>query len=143
MVEVLKEQGITSALLSAGGSSIYALGAPPEEKGWKITIRNPRQPSKSVAEVALKDESMSTSGTAEKFFVAGGKTYSHIFDPRTGYPAQGMLSVSVIAPRTIDSEAWTKPIFIQGRSWSRQHSPRNFRIFLCEDRLEMACAWLQ
>ncbi len=57
---------------------------------------------------------MSTSGNYEKFFYAEGKMYSHIMDPRTGYPAQGMLSTSVIAPRTLDSEAWTKPYYILG-----------------------------
>ena len=64
---------------------------------------------------------MSTSGSYEKFFRAEGKIYSHIMDPRTGYPAQGMLSVSVVAPRTIDSEAWAKPFFINGRQWAAKH----------------------
>ena len=76
----------------------------------------PRITGEPVAEVFLKNESMSTSGSYEKFFRADGKMYSHIMDPRTGYPAQGMLSVSVIAPSTLDSEAWTKPYFHQ---WPR------------------------
>ena len=96
-----------------------------------------------MAEVFLKDESLSTSGNYEKFFLAGGKMYSHIMDPRTGYPAQGTLSVSVIAPKTLDSEAWTKPYFVLGRSWAGRHRPQGFRIFLCEDRSEQTCAWLQ
>jgi thiamine biosynthesis lipoprotein len=86
---------------------------------------------------------MSTSGSAEKFFVANGQTYSHIMDPRTGFPARGMLSVSVIAPRAIDSEAWTKPIFINGRHWAMQHRPAGIRAFLCEDKPQPSCAWLQ
>jgi thiamine biosynthesis lipoprotein len=86
---------------------------------------------------------MSTSGSYEKFFRAEGKTYSHLMDPRTGYPAQGTASVSVIAPKTLDSEAWTKPFFINGRQWAVQHRPKNFRVFFCEDRTEQACAWLQ
>ena len=86
---------------------------------------------------------MSTSGDYEKFFVAGGKVYSHIMDPRTGYPASGVLSVSVVAPRTIDSEAWTKPFFILGRDWAAKHKPKGLRVFFCEDRSELACAWLQ
>ena len=81
---------------------------------------------------------MSTSGSYEKFFRAEGKIYSHIMDPRTGYPAQGMLSVSVIAPRTLDSEAWTKPYFINGREWAAKHKPKEFRVFLCEDRSEIS-----
>src|SRR5579859_1580452 len=110
MIEVMKQYGIRTALVSASGSSIYGLGAPPGEKGWRVQIRDPKDENKNVAEVYLNDESMSTSGNYEKFFRAEGKIYSHIMDPRTGWPAQGVLAVSVVAPRTLDSEAWTKPL---------------------------------
>lgn len=142
MVEVLKQYDIRSALVSGSGSSIYAMGAPPDQKGWTIHIRDPKDESKTVAEVNLKDESMSTSGNYEKFFRAEGKIYSHIMDPRTGWPAQGVLSVSVIAPRTIDSEAWTKPLFVNGRAWALKHKPQGLRVFMCEDKPEQSCAWL-
>jgi thiamine biosynthesis lipoprotein len=143
VVELLKERGIRSALITAGGSSIYGLGSPPGDPAWKVKIRHPKKPSQTVAELELNNLSMSTSGTSEKFFVSGGKLYSHIFDPRTGYPAEGMLSVSVVAPRTLDSEAWTKPVFINGRVWTRRRLPKQFRAFLCEDKLDTPCAWLQ
>ncbi len=142
VVGILKERGVRSALVSGGGSSIYGLGAPPGEPGWPVKIRHPRKPKESVASLVLHDLSMSTSGTSEKFFVAGGKLYSHVFDPRSGYPAQGVLSVSVTAPRTIDSEAWTKPFFIQGRR-PVPGAPKGLRVFLCEDKAELACAWLR
>lgn len=143
MAAILKARGVKSGIITAGRSSIYAIGAPPSEpRGWRITIPHPKDERKTVQEYFLKNESMSTSGTTEKFFVAGGTTYSHIMDPRTGMPARGMLSVSVIAPRTIDSEAWTKPIFIQGRQWAAQKKPKEFRVFLCEDRTEIACVFL-
>ncbi|MGE5567918.1 MAG: FAD:protein FMN transferase [Rhodospirillales bacterium] len=143
MVEILKENGITSALITAGGSSIYGLGDPNNGKGWEVKIRDPRSPRKTVADVYLKDESLSTSGSYEKFFEAEGKIYSHIMDPRTGYPASGTLAVSVIAPKTLDSEAWTKPYFILGRQWAARHKPKDFRVFICEDKAEQPCAWLQ
>lgn len=144
MLAALKEAGIRRALISAGGSSIYALGAPPEEAGWKVKIRDPLDESKSVAEATLRDESMSTSGNYEKFFRAEGQIYSHIMDPRTGYPAPGMFSVSVIAPRTLDSEAWTKPMFIQGRDWAAKNKPAGFRAYICSGDLRTGprCAWL-
>ena len=156
MVDRLKKQDIHIALVSAGGSSIYCLGAPPEETGWTIQIKNPYNEFEHVAEVKLKDESLSTSGSYEKFFVAEGKTWSHIMDPRTGYPAQGTLSVSVIAPRTLDSEVWAKPYFINGRRWTALHKPGEFRVFFCQaadsgntgpapadvkDK-DQSCAWL-
>jgi thiamine biosynthesis lipoprotein len=143
MAAVLRRDGVTSGLISAGRSSIYAIGAPPSEsRGWHILLPNPRDPRKNVWDLYLKDESMSTSGTTEKFFVAGGKTYSHLMDPRTGIPVQGMLAVSVVAPKTIDSEAWTKPYFVLGRDWAAHHKPKEFRVFLCEDRTEIACVSL-
>ena len=144
MVDVLKQNGITSALVSGGGSSIYAIGAPPQDsRGWVINIKNPRNTSKTAASVYLQNESLSTSGNYEKFFYAEGKLWSHIMDPRTGYPSVGMLSVSVITPKTIDSEAWCKPYYILGRDWTLKHKPKNFRVFMCEDRSDVPCAWLQ
>ena len=72
------------------------MGAPPDEpRGWPITIRTPRSPDEVAATVFLKDSSLSTSGSYEKFFWADGRRYAHIIDPRTGYPAQGTASVSV------------------------------------------------
>jgi len=143
MVEVLEQAGVRIALVSASGSSIYGLGAPPDEpQGWPISIRNPRDPSAVATHVVLKNMSLSTSGSYEKFFWAEGRTYSHIVDPRTGYPAQGTSAVSVLAPRTIDSEAWTKPFFINGRAWASAHKPAGFRVFFCEDRPQATCGWL-
>jgi thiamine biosynthesis lipoprotein len=145
MVEKLKQQGVESAFVSAGSSSLYGLGTPPSEpRGWRVEIRHPKDASRTASELFLKNESMSTSGNYEKFFYAGGRIYSHIMDPRTGYPAEGMLSVSVVAPRTIDSEAWTKPYYIRGREWAAHHRKPGFRVFLCEDKPgSNSCAWLQ
>ena len=144
MIEKLKEHGIRSALVSAGGSSIYGLGAPPSDTaGWTVRIRHPRKWSETVQELQLKDESLSTSGDYEKFFEAGGKIYSHIMDPRTGYPAEGALSVSVVAPNTLTSEAWTKPFFVLGREWAEKNKPKGLRVYFCEDKAEVKCAWLQ
>lgn len=144
MIEILKTHGITSALVTAAGSSIYGLGAPPgEPRGWRTEIRDPRRPSRTIETVYLRNQSLSTSGNYEKFFRAEGRIWSHIMDPRTGYPAAGMLAVSVVASRALDSEAWTKPIFINGRRWAAEHKPNPYRAFLCEDdRTEQACAWL-
>lgn len=163
MADVLRREGVKSALISGGGSSIYCLGAPPDEDGWRIKVEDPRHAGDPdapfAAEVILKDESISTSGSYEKFFVAEGKTWSHIMDPRTGYPAQGTLSVSVISPRTLDSEVWAKPYFIMGRRWTAANKPRDFRVFFCSasdgsstpapatgkelTKADQSCAWLQ
>jgi thiamine biosynthesis lipoprotein len=143
MADILRRDGVTMGLISAGRSSIYAIGAPPSEpRGWHILLPDPHNAHQTAWELYLKDESMSTSGTSEKFFIAGGKTYSHLMDPRTGMPVQGMLEVSVVTPRTLDSEAWAKPYFVLGRDWTTRHKPKEFRVFLCEDRTENACVSL-
>jgi thiamine biosynthesis lipoprotein len=144
MVEILRSKGFTRALVAGSDSSIYGLGAPPDEpRGWEVSIRNPKNSRRSVAQVHLKDMSLSTSGSYEKFFQADGRTYSHLMDPRTGYPAQGTISVSVLAKRTIDSEAWAKPYFVNGRQWTAIHRRPDIRVFLCQDAKDTPCEWVQ
>jgi FAD:protein FMN transferase len=143
MATVLLKNGIDSALVSAGGSSIFGIGAPPGDlRGWYIRIRDPKEENRTVAEVYLKNNSISTSGNYEKFFWANGRLYSHIMDPRTGYPSAGTLSVSVISPRTLDSEIWAKPYYILGAAWAKRHKPRDFRVLMCEDKAGAPCRWL-
>ncbi len=142
MAEILRHHQVRSALISAGGSTLYALGAPPDQPGWKVAIKDPRRPSLSAETVRLKNEGISTSGNYEKFFWADGRIWGHLMDPRTGYPAEGTLAVSVIAPRTVDSEAWAKPYFVLGRAWTEEHKPGNFRVFYCEDKPNASWAWL-
>ncbi len=143
MVEILRKHGVRAALVSAAGSSIYGLGAPPQETGWHIDVKDPRNLGRAAQSVTLRDESLSTSGNYEKSFYSGGKLWSHIMDPRTGYPSRGMLSVSVIAPKTIDSEAWAKPYYILGRSWTAKHKKPGFRVFMCEDKPNASCSWVE
>jgi len=112
---VLRRFGITSALVSAGGSTIYAVGHPPGREGWKLAVRDPGKPAASLRFVVLRDNAVSTSGISDKFVEVGGRRYGHIFDPRTGEPAEGTCQVSVIAPTATDSDALTKPAFILPR----------------------------
>jgi thiamine biosynthesis lipoprotein len=142
MVDVLRSHGFSTALVTASASSIYAMGIPPTEtEGWRIAIPSLKNPRKSTTEISLRDQSISTSGTYEKTFWAEGRLFSHIIDPRTGYPVQGMRMVSVIAPRAIDSEAWTKALLVNGRDWAAAHKPAEFSALYSEmDRAE-ECSW--
>ena len=134
IVEILRQRGFDAALVMASSSSIYGMGAPPgEARGWRVDICDPKRPRQPAAEVFLKNMSLSTSGAFPRALWADGQIFSHIMDPRTGYPAQGMLSVSVVARHAIDSEAWTKPLFILGRSWAEKNRPR-LRAYFCEER---------
>ncbi len=140
-VEALREYGIERALVSSGTSSIYAMGEPPgETDGWALDLRGSGSSSAAATTVKLKDKALSTSGSYEKFFESGGKRYGHILDPRTGQPASGVAGVSVIAPRTIDTEAWSTALLVNGAAWARDHPIPGARVFLCAE--EGACGWL-
>jgi thiamine biosynthesis lipoprotein len=111
-VAVLKAFGVASALVSAGGSTIAALGHPPGQEGWKVAIRDPARPMTALRHVRLRDSAVSTSGASQNFVDAEGKRFGHIIDPRTGEPGQGVCQVTVIAPTAADSDAFTKPAYL-------------------------------
>ena len=78
----------------------------------------------------------------QQSFRAGGRIYGHVLDPRTGRPARGRLA-AVVAPRAIESEAWTKAVLVNGRDWSARHTPPGWRAFLCDDGGPASCGWVQ
>jgi thiamine biosynthesis lipoprotein len=117
VIDLLKEQRIERAFVSAGGSTLYALGAPPSRPGWEVKLRDPlapHDPKKSAATVLLKDQCLSVSGNYEKYFKVGGVTYSHVMDPRTGRPVEKMLSVAVITQNGTDGDALDNAFYVQG-----------------------------
>src|SRR5512143_2420847 len=122
--EILRAQGVTSALISSGSSSIYALGAPPDEPGWKVSIRDPFDAKKAADSVRIKNFSLAVSGGYEKFFKLHGKVYSHIFDPKTGRPVEKMLSTAVLAPLGETSDALSTSFYVMGPERSRAYLNR-------------------
>jgi thiamine biosynthesis lipoprotein len=118
-VETLRDAGVTSALISSGTSSIRAMGAPPGESAWRVQVSHPLDRTKHLATLELRDESISTSGCAEKTVTVAGRTYCHIIDPRTGRPVEGALGATVIAPRGVEAEAWSKAAMVMGVEWTR------------------------
>jgi len=113
-VEILRSSGVTRALVSSGTSSIFALGAPPDARTWDITLRDPFDAQKAADVIHLKNCSLSTSGNYENFFEENGKIYSHILDPVTGRPVEGMLSAAVLALSATESEALSTAFFVMG-----------------------------
>jgi thiamine biosynthesis lipoprotein len=124
VVGLFKRRQITAALISAGGSTIYAFGAPPGRDGWTVTIQDPIDSRKIALDVELKDRAVSVAGSSEKSFEAGGVTYSHIMDPRTGTPAQGVLSVVVLASSGTEGDALDDAFFVLGPEGSRAYLNR-------------------
>ena len=112
VVALLRESGVRAAFISAGGSTLYGLGAPPGEAGWRVEVPDPRTPGSVAATFFLHDMSLSTGACTEKFFVQGGHRYCHIFDPRTLTPVEGVLQSTVVAPSATDSDALSTVVFV-------------------------------
>jgi thiamine biosynthesis lipoprotein len=143
LAEQLIAAGFDVALIAASRSTILGLGSPPRSRaGWPVDIMHPTARSRAIAEASLRDRALSTSGSLEKGFWSGGRCYSHLIDPRTGEPATGSLQVSVLAPRAIDSEVWTKPCLIHGREWAARHLPAGVHALFCEAGEDGPCDWI-
>jgi thiamine biosynthesis lipoprotein len=127
---ILKEKGIPSGRISGGTSSIVAWGPPPQGGGWTVDIRDPYVSGTvahpPLAKVVIGDEALSTSSNSEKFIELNGKKYGHIFDPRTGMPAEtDIVSATSIAPTGTESDAITKAFFILGVEGARAYCAKH------------------
>src|SRR5581483_11524984 len=120
VVALLRENGVGAAFISAGGSTLYGLGKPPDKEGWPVEVPDPRTPGSIATTYFLHDMSLSTGACTEKFFVQNGHRYCHIFDPRTLMQVEGVLQSTVIAPGATDSDALSTVIFVLPPDQSRE-----------------------
>jgi thiamine biosynthesis lipoprotein len=111
MGELLRRRGARRALLSAGYSSVLALGG--KGRGWPVDLR-PRLASRRVGRLWLKNGAVGTSGAGEQFIEIDGRRYGHVIDPRTGQPADGVLGASVITGDAADADALSTAFLIGG-----------------------------
>ena len=109
--KVFRDHGVTSALMVAGGD-IYALGQKANEL-WKVGLRNPREDG-VLGYLEVQDLAVMGSGDYERFFIQEGKRYHHIFDPKTGYPAEGLSGSFMVGPDPTVANAWNTAIFVMG-----------------------------
>ncbi len=115
VVEILKDYEIESALIHGGTSTIYGLGAPPEQEAWQIAIQRPNgAEGESLATVSLRNSALSVSAPHGKFFEAEGKRYSHVIDPRSGFPVQSALLAAVVTENPTDSDALSTALLTLG-----------------------------
>jgi len=111
--DVLVSHGIKNALVNLGGN-IFALGQAPGKRSWAIGVEDPRNKNRVLWNLELKDKAVSTSGNYERFFILNGKRYSHIINPVTGQPCQGIISVTVATDSAESSDALSTAIFVMG-----------------------------
>jgi thiamine biosynthesis lipoprotein len=110
---VIRRLGVRNALVNAGGD-ILVVGEKAPGRPWRIGIQDPRDPRGIAAVVDLRDRVILTSGDYERCFIKDGKRYHHILNPRTGYPAEGTQSVTIIAPEGVTADGTSTAVFVLG-----------------------------
>lgn len=114
-VGILKASGIRNAIVNSGGD-MYCLGKKSDREFWKVGIQHPRNRNRMFLELRLKDKAVDTSGDYEKYFILDGRRYSHIIDPRTGYPVgDNIVSASVIADDSAMADILATALCVLGR----------------------------
>lgn len=111
--ELLRDAGVTSALLHGGTSTVIAIGGPPDAGAWKIALPGGEP-------VTLCNESLSVSATWGKSFRDGGKTYGHVLDPRSGEPVTGQRMAAIALPSATDSDALSTALMVLGEASRKQ-----------------------
>ncbi|WP_175622373.1 FAD:protein FMN transferase [Chryseobacterium schmidteae] len=112
--ELMKGFGIKSGLINASGD-ISAWGTQSDGKPWAIGINNPFKDDKIAAVLYLKENAVTTSGSYEKYAEIHGKRYSHIMNPKTGYPSTGLTSVTVVGPNATMANGFSTSIMVLGK----------------------------
>lgn len=112
-VQVYAESGVSAAIVSVGGS-VGVYGTKPYGTMWNVAVRDP-QSTGTLGSLSIKSGFLSTSGSYEKCFIEDGKTYHHLLDPKTGYPAEsGLVSVTVLSSGGALSDALSTACFVLG-----------------------------
>ena len=117
-VDWLTDRGVDSVLIHGGSSSVRARGTQggggPDRRGWKVGLRHPLLPGLRLATLTLADRALGTSGSGTQFFVDRGRKLGHLLDPRTGRPAEGVLSATVLAPDAATADALATALYVLG-----------------------------
>ena len=161
--ESLAAGGLDTFMIQAGTSSVLARGATspsatspsatspsatspsttspsatfPDAAGWVIGLGHPLREGKRLGEIRLRDRALATSGSAKQFFRHQGRRYSHILDPRTGRPAEGVLSATVLAPTAAEADAVSTALFVMGPEAAVEYCrsrPEIAAVLVCPDR---------
>ena len=111
--ELLISKGVVAGIINASGD-MNTWGKQPNGKDWMVAITNPMDKNKAFALLPIEHGAVVTSGDYEKYVNFNGKRYAHIIDPRTGYPATGIISATVFAPKAELADALATSVFVMG-----------------------------
>jgi thiamine biosynthesis lipoprotein len=118
----LRVAGVRHALLSAGRSSLLAIGG--RQRGWCVDVVSPRVDA-PMARVFLRNAALGTSGAGEQFVLVDGQRYGHVLDPRSGRPASGVLSASAICGSAADADALSTAFLVGGLDLAKRYCDRH------------------
>lgn len=110
---VMTRAGIESGIVNAAGD-LTVWGKQPSGESWTIGVADPDRKELPFASITLSDISVATSGNYEKFVTIGGRKYSHTIDPKTGFPAHGIKSVTILCRNAEIADAMTTPVMVMG-----------------------------
>jgi len=111
---LLMSKGVSAGIINASGD-MNTWGKQPNGEEWKVAITNPLNKNKAFALLPINEGAVVTSGNYEKYVNFNGKQYTHIIDPRTGYPSSGIISATVFAPKAELADALATSVFVMGK----------------------------
>ena len=128
VAELLDAAEIDDYLIQGGQSSVMAMGtrlSGSEPDGWLVGLGHPLRPGTRLGYVRVRNRALGTSGSASQFFRHKGRRYSHIVDPRTGQPSEGVLSATVLAPEAATADALATSFFVLGPEKTADYCQRH------------------
>ena len=119
--DAIEEEGVADFLLHGGQSSVIARGRNADrDRGWSVGLVHPLNPKQRLAELILVDKALSTSGSGTQLIRHQGRRLGHILDPRTGWPAEGVLSATVVTEAAAEADALSTALFVMGADRARE-----------------------
>jgi thiamine biosynthesis lipoprotein len=123
VAELCRTSGVRHGLVNLGGDMVV-VGPHPDGSAWRIGVAHPRQTQAAIAWVALEHGAIASSGDYERFMLVDGERYCHILNPKTGSPARGLASASVLAPQCLIAGTASTVALLEGRergpAWLRE-----------------------
>lgn len=112
-MKILKQSNIHNALINAGGD-LKTSGTRSDQMMWKIGLQHPRKPEAILANFSLSGKAVATSGDYQRYFEIDGTRYHHVLNPKTGHPATGVMSATVVTQTVMDADALSTALFVLG-----------------------------
>jgi FAD:protein FMN transferase len=123
VAQLLADRGVNDYLIHGGRSSVLARGRDRSDDcgGWRVAVPHPLDAGDVVGELILRDEGLGTSGSGTQFFEVDGRRYGHLIDPRTGWPAEGVYTATVVAASSAEADALSTAFYVMGPAGASEY----------------------